>query len=95
MSLLSICIIFFISLKRLSNILISFTERQQPFAILRFLDALIISGFERSFAVIEEIIAANTGKSVEEIHSACERDNYMTAQEALEFGLIDKVITKR
>ncbi|MGN0616932.1 ATP-dependent Clp endopeptidase proteolytic subunit ClpP [Ruminococcus flavefaciens] len=50
---------------------------------------------ERTRDRLEEIIAANTGKSVEEIHAACERDNYMTAQEALEFGLIDKVITKR
>lgn len=50
---------------------------------------------ERTRDRLEEIIAANTGKSVEEIHSACERDNYMTVQEALEFGLIDKVITKR
>lgn len=50
---------------------------------------------ERTRDRLEEIIAANTGKSVEEIHTACERDNYMTAQEALEFGLIDKVITKR
>ncbi|WP_294412266.1 ATP-dependent Clp protease proteolytic subunit [uncultured Ruminococcus sp.] len=50
---------------------------------------------ERTRDRLEEIIATNTGKSVEEIHVACERDNYMTAQEALEFGLIDKVITKR
>ena len=50
---------------------------------------------ERTRDRLEEIIASNTGKSVEEIHAACERDNYMTAQEALEFGLIDKVITKR
>ena len=44
---------------------------------------------------LEEILANNTGKSIEEIHAACERDNYMTANEALEYGLIDKVITKR
>lgn len=50
---------------------------------------------ERTRDRLEEIIAGNTGKSVDEIHTACERDNYMTAQEALEFGLIDKVITKR
>ncbi|MBQ6212627.1 MAG: ATP-dependent Clp protease proteolytic subunit [Ruminococcus sp.] len=50
---------------------------------------------ERTRDRLEEIIAGNTGKSVEEIHTACERDNYMTAHEALEFGLIDKVITKR
>jgi len=40
-------------------------------------------------------MAENSGKTVEEMHAACERDNYMTAQEALEFGLIDKVIEKR
>jgi ATP-dependent Clp protease protease subunit len=50
---------------------------------------------ERTRERLEEILANNSGKSVEEIHAACERDNYMTAQEALEFGLIDKVITKR
>ena len=50
---------------------------------------------ERTRARLEEILANNTGKSIEEIHAACERDNYMTANEALEYGLIDKVITKR
>ena len=50
---------------------------------------------ERTRERLEEIMAGNSGKSVEEMHAACERDNYMTAQEALEFGLIDKVITKR
>ena len=38
------------------------------------------------------ILAENTGKSVEEVTAACERDNFMTAQEALAFGLIDRVI---
>lgn len=41
------------------------------------------------------ILAANTGRSIEEIRDATERDNFMTAQEALDFGLIDKVISKR
>ena len=50
---------------------------------------------ERTRDRMEAILAGNTGKTVEEIHLACERDNYMTAQEALDFGLIDKVITKR
>ena len=50
---------------------------------------------ERTRDRLEEIMANNSGKTVEEMHNACERDNYMTAQEALEFGLIDKVITKR
>ncbi|MBR4362315.1 MAG: ATP-dependent Clp endopeptidase proteolytic subunit ClpP [Ruminococcus sp.] len=50
---------------------------------------------ERTRDKLEAILAANAGKTVEEIHAACERDNYMTAQEALEYGLIDKVIEKR
>ena len=44
---------------------------------------------------LNSILAANTGKSVEEIREACERDNFMSAEEAREFGLIDKVIYKR
>ena len=39
------------------------------------------------------IMAANTGRTVEEVTAACERDNFMSAEEALQFGLIDKVIT--
>ena len=39
------------------------------------------------------IMAENTGRSIEEVTAACERDNFMSAEEALEFGLIDKVIT--
>ena len=50
---------------------------------------------ERTRNRLESILAENTGKSVEEIHAACERDNYMTAQEAMDYGLIDKVIEKR
>ena len=38
------------------------------------------------------ILAENTGKSVEEVTAACERDNFMTADEALNFGIIDRVI---
>ena len=41
------------------------------------------------------ILAENTGKSVEQVTLDCERDNFMTAQEAMEYGLIDKVIYKR
>ena len=44
---------------------------------------------------LNEILAANIGKSVEEIARDTERDNYMTAQEALAYGLIDKVVEKR
>ena len=44
---------------------------------------------------INEILAANTGKPVDVVAADCERDNFMSAQEALEYGLIDKVIDKR
>ena len=43
---------------------------------------------------MNEILAANTGRSYEEIARDTERDNYMTAQEALAYGLIDSVIEK-
>ena len=41
------------------------------------------------------ILAANTGKPLEIIERDTDRDNYMTAQEAMEYGLIDRVIEKR
>lgn len=41
---------------------------------------------------LNEILAANTGQSVEKVAEDTERDNFMTAQEALEYGLIDKII---
>ena len=44
---------------------------------------------------LNRILAQNTGKPIEQINIDTERDNYMTAQEALEYGLIDKVITNR
>ena len=44
---------------------------------------------------LNEILAANTGKPLETIAADTERDNFMTAQEALEYGLIDKVIDHR
>lgn len=44
---------------------------------------------------LNRILAENTGKTVEEIEAATERDHYLTAAEALEFGLIDEIITGR
>ena len=44
---------------------------------------------------LNEILAANTGKPVEQLERDTDRDNYLTAQQALEYGLIDKVFTKR
>ena len=44
---------------------------------------------------LNSIMAENCGKTVEELTAATDRDNWLTAQEALEFGLVDKVIDKR
>ena len=44
---------------------------------------------------LNTILAENTGKPVEVVRNASERDNFMTADEAKEFGLIDNVIYKR
>ena len=44
---------------------------------------------------LNKILAERTGKTLEEIEKDTERDNFMTAAEAAEYGLIDKVITKR
>ncbi|MBQ3329900.1 MAG: ATP-dependent Clp protease proteolytic subunit, partial [Ruminococcus sp.] len=44
---------------------------------------------------LNEILAANTGQPLDVIKQDTERDNFMTAQQALEYGLIDKVIEHR
>ena len=44
---------------------------------------------------LNEIYSRHTGKSVEEIKSALERDNFMTPDAAKDFGLVDKVVSKR
>ena len=43
---------------------------------------------------MNRIMSENTGRSIEEVTAACERDNFMSAQEAMEFGLIDKVLER-
>ena len=43
---------------------------------------------------MNRILAEQTGKSVEEITAACERDNFMTAEEAKAFGLIDEIVRR-
>ena len=52
---------------------------------------LILSIRER----LNRILAERTGKSYEQICADTERDNFLTAEEALEYGLIDKIMTKR
>ena len=44
---------------------------------------------------LNRILADNTGKDVSQIELDCERDNFMSAEEAKEYGLIDKIIYKR
>ena len=44
---------------------------------------------------MNRILSENTGKDVQTVTADCERDNFMTAQEAMEYGLIDQVIERR
>ena len=44
---------------------------------------------------LTEILAANADKPFDQVWADCERDHFMTAQEAMDYGLIDKVIAKR
>ena len=44
---------------------------------------------------LNRILAENTGKPIDVVRDACERDNFMSVQEAMDFGIIDKVISKR
>ena len=44
---------------------------------------------------LNRILAENTGKSIEQIALDTERDNYLSAQEAMEYGIVDKVIKNR
>ena len=44
---------------------------------------------------LNEIIANNCGKTVEEVEKATDRDNWMSAEQALEFGLIDRIVENR
>ena len=49
----------------------------------------------RTKAKLNKILAENTGKDIEIIAQDTERDNFMTADEALEYGLVDKILYKR
>ena len=57
--------------------------------------AIYMKHFEAIKEKLNRIMAAQTGRTYEEIVDACERDHFMTPEEAQEFGLIDKIITKR
>ena len=44
---------------------------------------------------MNRILSENTGKPIEVVTADCERDNFMSAEEAMAYGLIDKVLDKR
>ena len=59
-------------------------------------DIKIVSDhIQKSKKRLNTILSENTGKSMDEISVATERDHYMTAEEAMKFGLIDQIIDKR
>ena len=51
--------------------------------------------FQDSANCLNEIMAENTGQSLEQISNDTDRDNFMSADESVEYGLIDKVLTSR
>jgi ATP-dependent Clp protease protease subunit len=56
---------------------------------------IVADNILRTRKKLNEILAANTGKPLEVIEIDTERDNYMSAQEAVEYGLVDQIIEKR
>ena len=56
--------------------------------------AIHMKRLETIKARMNRILAENTGKSVEEVTAACERDNFMSSEEAMAFGLIDRVLER-
>ncbi len=56
--------------------------------------AIHMKRLETIKARMNRIMAENTGNTVEEVTAACERDNFMTSQEAKDFGLIDRVLER-
>ena len=56
--------------------------------------AIHMKRLETIKARMNRILADNVGRDVDEVTAACERDNFMTSEEALEFGLIDRVLDR-
>ena len=64
--------------------------------VLRDSRAVVDNNFRlKSSDKLNKLLAEQTGKSLKTIEKDTERDNFMTAAEACEYGLIDKVITKK
>lgn len=56
---------------------------------------LLSDHIQKSKQRLNRILSENTGKPIENIMIDTERDNYMSAKQALDYGLIDKIIDKR
>ena len=56
---------------------------------------IVADNILRTRKKLNEILAANTGKPLEVVEADTERDHYMSAEEAMNYGLIDKVISGR
>ena len=54
--------------------------------------AIHLKRLEKIKVRMNQIMAENTGRSIDEVTLACERDNFMSAEDAKAFGLIDNVI---
>ena len=53
---------------------------------------IVAKNIQRTKERLYTIMAHNTGQSYDKVYEACERDNYLSAQEALDFGLVDKIL---
>ena len=58
-------------------------------------DYIYLSSMVRTRENLNRILAQNTGKPIDTIRIDTERDNFMSAAEAVEYGLVDKVIFTR
>jgi ATP-dependent Clp protease protease subunit len=56
---------------------------------------IAVEEMERTNDELQKIVAENTGRSLDEVAKALDRDNWMTPEEALEFGAIDKIIRRK
>ena len=56
---------------------------------------IAVRNMERTNDILQSVIAENTGRTPEEVAKALDRDNWMTPEEALEFGAIDKIILRK
>ena len=45
--------------------------------------------------ILEEIYAERTGKDIEQIHDDMDRDRFFTAEQAVEYGLVDRIVESR